>query len=346
MEFKKVVFCALLVFASCIAAGEYSDRTDVDEFVTVMVNDHGFDESEVRSVLDQAVYQQSIIDAITRPAEKKPWIAYREIFVTPTRIDDGVQFAQENWETLKKAEEEFGVPVEVIVAIIGVETNYGRNMGRYRVLDALTTLGFDYPARAKFFRGQLEEFLILSCEERINPFDHDAACQREEAGGTFDSSIAIGDLVGSYAGAMGYGQFIPSSYRNFAIDYDGDGARDIWGNVVDAIGSVAAYFKDHGWEAGEPVIAQVGLNATEQSIDALANSSLIPTKTVGEWKALGVDTQDDRDNEYASIFRFETESAVHYFLGYHNFYVITRYNISRLYAKAVVEIAEAISARL
>ena len=346
MEFKKKLFCSLLVFASCIAAGDYSDRTDVDEFVAVMVNEHGFEGSEVRSVLDQAVYQQSIIDAITRPAEKKPWIAYREIFVTAKRIDDGLEFARENWETLKRAEAEFGVPVEVIVAIIGVETNYGRNMGSYRVLDALATLGFDYPARSEFFRGQLEEFLILSCEERITPFSHDGACTREEQGETLGSSVAIGDLVGSYAGAMGYGQFIPSSYRNFAIDYDGDGARDIWGNVVDAIGSVAAYFKDHGWEAGEPVIARIGVTASEQSIDELANSSLIPTKTVGEWKALGVDTPDDRTSAYASVFRFETEDAAHYYLGYHNFYVITRYNISRLYAKAVVEIAEAISARL
>ena len=346
MNIKTVVYCALVVVSSCIAAGDYSDRTDVDEFVATMVDEHGFDESEVRSVLDQAVYQQSIIDAITRPAEKKPWIAYREIFVTPTRIKDGVQFAQEHWETLKSAEAEFGVPVEVIVAIIGVETNYGRNMGSYRVLDALATLGFDYPARAKFFRGQLEEFLILSCEERLKPFDHDDACQREERGGTLGSNIAIGDLVGSYAGAMGYGQFIPSSYRNFAIDYDGDGARDIWRNVVDAIGSVAAYFKDHGWESGEPVIAQVGVTETGQSIDELANSSLTPTKTVGEWKSLGIDTQDSRDSAYASVFRYETEDAVDYYLGYHNFYVITRYNISRLYAKAVVEIAEAIAAKI
>ena len=346
MNTKLIVRCVLLFVSTCIAAGDYSDRTDVDEFVATMVTEHGFDETEVRLVLDQAVYQQSIIDAITRPAEKKPWIAYRGIFVTPTRIEDGVQFAQDHWDTLKSAEEDFGVPIEVIVAIIGVETNYGRNMGSYRVLDALATLGFDYPARAKFFRGQLEEFLILSCEERLKPFDRDGACQREVRGGTLGSNVAIGDLVGSYAGAMGYGQFIPSSYRNFAIDYDGDGARDIWRNVTDAIGSVAAYFKDHGWEAGEPVIAQVSIAETGHSIDDLANSSLTPTKTVGEWKSLGIDTQDSRDSAYASVFRYETEDAVDYYLGYHNFYVITRYNISRLYAKAVFEIAEAIAAQI
>ena len=346
MNFKLVVCSMLIGIASWVVAGDYSNRPDVDEFVITMVNEHGFEASAVRAVLDQAVYQQSIIDAITRPAEKKPWISYRAIFVTPKRISDGVQFAHENWETLSRAEEEFGVPIEIIVAIIGVETNYGRNMGGHRVLDALATLGFDYPARAKFFRSQLEEFLILSCEEQVKPFDNDQACHREEAGGTLGTSVSIGDLVGSYAGAMGYGQFIPSSYRNFAIDYDGDGARDIWRNVVDAIGSVAAYFQDHGWERGEPVIAQVGVSTTASSIDELANASLTPTKTVAQWKALGIDTHDDRDNAYASIFRFETETSTNYYFGYHNFYVITRYNISRLYAKAVVEVAEGIAAGL
>ncbi|MCY3859891.1 MAG: lytic murein transglycosylase [Gammaproteobacteria bacterium] len=346
MNYKKVACSTLIGFAFWVTAGDYSNRVDVDEFVATMVNEHGFETSTVRAVLDQAVYQQGIIDAITRPAEKKPWISYRAIFVTPKRIEDGVQFARENWTTLQSAEEEFGVPIEIIVAIIGVETNYGRNMGSYRVLDALTTLGFDYPPRAKFFRGQLEEFFILSCEERVEPFNADNACHREVAGGTLGTSVSIGDLVGSYAGAMGYGQFIPSSYRNFAIDYDGDGARDIWRNVVDAIGSVSAYFKDHGWDRGEPVIAQVGVRTDGDSIDELANSSLTPTKTVAEWKTLGIETQDNRGNAYASVFRFETEDATNYYLGYHNFYVITRYNISRLYAKAVVEVADGIAARL
>lgn len=346
MNIKTVAYCALLLFSSGIAAGDYSGRADVDDFVETMVSEHGFEATVVRSVLDQAVYQQSIIDAISRPAEKKPWIAYRGIFVTPKRIEDGVQFARDNWETLQRAEEEFGVPIEIIAAIIGVETNYGGNMGSHRVLDALATLGFDYPPRAKFFSGQLAEFLILACEERVRPFDREDACKRGDAGGTLGNSVAIGDLVGSYAGAMGYGQFIPSSYRNFAIDYDGDGARDIWRNVVDAIGSVAAYFKDHGWEPGEPVIAKVNVSAEADSIDELANASLTPTKTVAEWKALGIETKDDRDGEFASIFRFETDDATHYYLGYHNFYVITRYNISRLYAKVVVEIADGIAARL
>ena len=346
MNIKTAMCGAFLCIASLVCSASYLERDDVAEFIGIMVSEHGFEEATVRAVLDQATYQQSIIDAITRPAERKPWISYRNIFVTPTRIEDGVKFVQENAATLARANEEFGVPVEIIVAIIGVETNYGRNMGSYRVLDALATLGFDYPPRAKFFRGQLEEFLILTCEERVAPFDGETACRRDQAGGTLGGRVAIGDLVGSYAGAMGYGQFIPSSYRNFAIDYDNDGARDIWTNVVDAIGSVAAYFKDHDWERGDPVIARVDVGAANQTVDELANQSLTPTKTLGEWKALGVQSSDTRDDAYAAIFRFETEDSVDYYLGYHNFYVITRYNISRLYAKAVVEVADGIATHL
>lgn len=346
LRVKQLVIGIAICATSHVFAADYSDRADVDEFVNRMVGQHGFLEADVRATLDQAVYQQDIIDLITRPAEAKPWVAYREIFVTTRRLDDGAAFVREHHATLTRASEDFGVPVEIIAAIIGVETNYGRNKGSHRVLDALTTLGFDYPKRAKFFIGQLEEFLVLACEERVHPFNRDDSCKRETAGNTLGSEIAVGDLVGSYAGAMGYGQFIPSSYRNFAIDYDGDGARDIWNNVVDAIGSVAFYFKQHGWERDEPVIELVGVGPDSVELDKLANESYEPTHTVAEWKAMGVTTADERDDAYASIYRFEYPELTRYYLGYHNFYVITRYNISRLYAKAIVEVAEGIAARL
>ncbi len=345
MNLKSLVCAALIVSSWTVAAGDYTGRADVDEFVSNLVVTYDFDETAVRAVLDQAVYQQKIIDLITRPAESKSWDAYRQIFVTSKRIADGVQFAQDNWETLQRAQQDFGVPVEIVVAIIGIETNYGRNMGGYRVLDALATLGFDYPRRLDFFRGQLEEFLLLSCEERVKPFDADDACRRESSGKTLGSKVTIGDLVGSYAGAMGYGQFIPSSYRNFAIDYNDDGTRDIWNNTVDAIGSVAAYFKAHGWEAGEPIIESVDVSTEQSLIDELANESLAPTKTVAAWREVGVAGVGESDDAYAAMFSFETDK-VNYYLGYHNFYVITRYNISRLYAKAVVEVAEGVAARL
>ena len=346
MLIRSIVLGFLLVLVSNVGANNYSNRADVDEFIARVVAEHGFSEQTLRTVLGQAVYKQDIIDLMTRPAERKPWVSYRKIFVTPTRINDGVQFARENWETLKRAEEEFGVPVEIVVAIIGVETNYGRNKGSHRVLDALATLGFDYPPRAKFFVGQLEEFLVLACEERVQPFDAEDACIRDVPGNALGQTVEIGELVGSYAGAMGYGQFIPSSYRNFAIDYDGDGARDIWNNVVDAIGSVAAYFKDHGWERGSPVIVEVAIEGDRAHLDTLANETYTPSETIATWKAMGVVTDDPNDSTYASIFRYEGEDAVRYYLGYHNFYVITRYNISRLYAKAVYEVASGIAENL
>ena len=346
MLIRSIVLGLLLALVQSVSADDYSNRADVDEFIARVVNEHGFNEQTVRSVMGQAVYRQSIIDLMTRPAERKPWVAYRKIFVTPARINDGVQFARDNWETLKRAEEEFGVPVEIVVAIIGVETNYGRNKGSYRVLDALATLGFDYPPRAEFFVGQLEEFLVLACEERVHPFDADDACIRDVPGNALGQTVEIGELVGSYAGAMGFGQFIPSSYRNFAIDYDGDGARDIWNNVVDAIGSVAAYFKDHGWERGSPVIVEVAVEGDRTQIDTLANETYTPSETIATWKSMGVVTDDPNDATYASIFRYEGEDAIRYYLGYHNFYVITRYNISRLYAKAVFEVASRIAENL
>lgn len=346
MQSKLVAFIVVLIWASTVFTADYSEREDVVEFAKELATEHGFDETLVLATLSQASYKQSIIDAISRPAEKMTWDAYRKILVTSLRITDGIDFARANETVLMRAENDFGVPVPIIVAIIGIETNYGNTMGSYRVLDALATLGFDYEPRADFFRGQLGEFLLLACEERVKPFDADDACQRPNAGNTLGSSVEIGDLVGSYAGAMGYGQFIPSSYRHFAIDYDDDGARDIWRNVVDAIGSVGAYFADHGWESGDPVIVEVDTSGATEDIRALANESLTPTKTVSEWRLAGVPTDAHTDEQMAALFKFETGETMTYYLGFNNFYVITRYNISRLYAKAIVEVAEGVAAGL
>ena len=336
----------LVLSATTLVAADYDDRDDVNDFIAKLVNQHGFSEPVVREVMGQAVYQQTIIDLMTRPAEKKPWVAYRKIFVTSSRIEDGVQFAQLNGDTLSRAEAVYGVPKEYITSIIGVETNYGRNKGSHRVLDALATLGFDYPKRAPFFLSQLEDFFVLACEERVRPFDGVDACNRNVVGTALGESVEIGDLVGSYAGAMGFGQFIPTSYRRFAIDFDGDGARDIWHNVVDAIGSVAAYFQHHGWAPGQPVIIEVGVSGDLSTIDELANQRYEPTKSVAEWKALGVVTAFPHEDMLASVFRYEGSDRVRYYLGFNNFYVITRYNISHLYAKVVAEIASSVGEQL
>jgi membrane-bound lytic murein transglycosylase B len=230
-----------------------------------------------------------------------------------------VSFWQEHADTLKRAEETYGVPAEIIVAIIGVETRYGRIMGRYRVLDALATLGFDYPRRADFFRGQLIEFMQMTREESLEPES----------------------LVGSYAGAMGYGQFIPSSFRHYAVDFDGDGKRNIWSNKVDAIGSVANYFKEHGWQAGEPVRSNVVMN--NPADPAWLNAGLKPEVTLAEWEERGISTRRDlAPEQVATLMELTMEDGQHYWFGLHNFYVITRYNHSHLYAMAVYELSQAI----
>lgn len=301
------------------AADGYDTHPLADE-VVAKLTEQGFDAEEVRKVLAEARRQESILEAISRPAERRlTWGEYRKIFVEPNRIIQGVSFWNEHEDTLKRAEETYGVPAEIIVAIIGVETRYGRIMGRYRVLDALATLGFDYPKRADFFRGQLIEFMQMVREENLDPTA----------------------LVGSYAGAMGYGQFIPSSFRNYAVDFDADGKRNIWSNKVDAIGSVANYFSEHGWKAGEPVRSNVVMN--DPADPQWINAGLKPEVSLAEWEARGISTRRDLDPEQkATLMELTMDDGEHYWFGLHNFYVITRYNHSHLYAMAVYELSQAI----
>ena len=230
MRIKSSTFILRSVLLSIVTLSifaDYENRDSVKGFVNEVAKKDGFDPQQLLNIFEQVEKKQRIIDLISRPAEKaKPWHEYREIFVTAPRIAAGVEFWEENEAALNRAGSKFGIPIEIIVAVIGVETNYGRNKGSFRVMDALSTLAFDYPPRARFFRSELRELLLLAREENKDPLE----------------------LIGSYAGAMGYGQFIPSSFRAYAIDFDGDGARDIWSNRTDAIGSVANYFFRHGWD--------------------------------------------------------------------------------------------------
>lgn len=322
---KRLYTVALAAIAgaavSVSAHGEgYSAHPQADAFVKRMVDEHEFDRDYVQRVLGQAQKQQKILDAIARPAEKtKPWYEYREIFLGEQRITQGVAFWDENEEVLAKVAEQYGVDPAVIVAIIGVETRYGNYMGSYRVLDALTTLGFDYPPRATFFAGQLEQFFLLSREQKQDPLS----------------------LMGSYAGAMGYGQFIPSSYRHYARDFDGDGVVDIWNNKKDAIASVANYFKAHGWQNGAPVVAQVTLAKPVSAKDL--NTTERPTVAVADWRKRGVVTGAKSDDAAAAVLlEYDQPENKEYWLGFNNFYVITRYNRSHMYALAVWQLSEAI----
>ena len=299
-------------------AADYDGSPQVAEFVEEMTRDYGFASEQLVSLFAEVERKQAILDAISRPAEKvKPWKDYRPIFITDKRIAQGVEFWKNNQAALEKAEAEYGVPPQFIVAIIGVETFYGGNTGSWRVMDALSTLAFDYPPRAPFFRKELREFLLLTREEQVDPIT----------------------LKGSYAGAMGLPQFMPSSFRAYAVDFDGDGHIDIWNNPTDAIGSAASYFKQHGWAAGEPVVARAKVSG--ERFEEGLTVGLESQKNAGEMRALG--WQFDKsvaDQTAVTAFRLEGAEGDEYWLGLPNFYVITRYNRSVMYAMAVHQLSQ------
>jgi membrane-bound lytic murein transglycosylase B len=298
-----------------------SQRADVQAFIQEMQQRHGFDAQALTGVFQQVRMRQTIIDAITRPAEAKPWHEYRPIFVTNSRIQEGVTFWNQHEQALQRAEETYGVPPEIIVAIIGVETRYGRHTGGYRVMDALSTLAFNYPQRAKFFRGELEQYLLLAREEGLDPLS----------------------VKGSYAGAMGKAQFISSSYRHYAVDFNQDGKRDLWNDTADAIGSVANYFKRHHWQPGQPVIFPMQTPKNRLTYTLLAEKGYKPHTPLQELAQNGVQPPAGIDaTTKAALIELETQQGPKYWLGLDNFYVITRYNHSPLYAMAVYQLGQAI----
>lgn len=303
-------------------AEDLTQREDVSAFIERVSAANKLQPEKLREVLAGAKVQQSILEAIARPAEKTmTWGRYRKIFIQPQRIQGGVEFSQKYAEHLQRAEQRFGVPASMIVAIIGVETLYGKRMGNYRVVDALATLAFDYPPRSKFFTKELEHFLVLSLGNELDPMQ----------------------AKGSYAGAMGYGQFMPSSYRAYAVDFDGDDLADIWNNPVDAIGSVANYFARHGWKKNAGVVLPAQLNGESVKVEAL-NASLKPSVKVKNLAAMGLVSEQKLDrNTQVAPFKYVGDDSDEYWLGLHNFYVITRYNRSRLYAMAVYQLSQAIA---
>jgi len=323
-----LIGCSALVAATLFATpslADYSKHPEAEAFVDSMVTKHNFDRQQVLTWLAYAKHQKSIVKAMSRPAEKaKPWHEYRKIFVTDTRANRGLEFWKQNKATLDKAEREFGVDPAIIVSIIGVETNYGRNTGSYKVIDALTTLAFDYytyteqrESRKRFFTIQLENLLLLAREQNQDPLE----------------------LKGSYAGAMGWGQFMPNSYRDYAVDYDGDGFADIWTNPTDAIGSVANYFTKHGWQKGQPVATRAYIEKAP-SKEGL-NKMKRPTTTIAELTAQGYDPAEKfAPDSKAFPMSFRAKYGTEYWIGLHNFYVIGRYNPRTKYAMAVYQLSE------
>ena len=293
-------------------------RPEVKEFVEITARDFSLDARELEKLLAQAETRQSILDAISKPAERvTPWHEYRERFMTDKRITQGTEFWSANARQLTAIEDE-GIAAAV-AGIIGVETSYGRITGRYRVIDALYTLAFDFPARAAFFRSELQQFVLLTKEEAIDP---KAA-------------------LGSYAGAMGIPQFIASSYRNFAVDGDGDGRRNLWSNWADVVSSVANYLRIHGWRSGEPVVTDATLEGSDMS--RFDTSTIALNETVGSLREKGVTFASTLPPQApAMLIVLQGKDGPVYRVGFNNFFVITRYNRSVMYANAVNDLGQAV----
>ena len=319
------ILLSLCVFSAPHAyAKNYYDRDEVKSFIKRMVKQHDFEHSYLKSLFKKARAQTSVLKAIKAPAErKKKWFEYRPIFVNEARIQGGIEYWQQHQNILRAVEQQYGVPAEIIVAVIGVETYYGRLTGKHPVFDSLVTLGFDYPPRSKFFLSELEHYLLLCREEGFEPTA----------------------LLGSYAGAMGRGQFISSSYRRYAVDFNQDGKRDLWHSDEDAIGSVANYFHAHGWKSNHVVTSSAQFNGDAGSIDH--SNSLKPGFTYGELNAQGfVSDMPVGMQEKLSLFVLDGNHGKEYWLGLHNFYVITRYNHSEMYALAVFQLSQEIKQHL
>ncbi len=305
--------------------GDFANNPNAQQFIDKMVNRHGFDRQQLQEILSQAKRLDSVLRLMDNQAPttsvKPPsgpngaWLRYRKKFITPDNVQNGVVFWNQYEDALNRAWQVYGVPPEIIVGIIGVETRWGRVMGKTRILDALATLSFNYPRRTEYFSGELETFLLMARDEQDDPLN----------------------LKGSFAGAMGYGQFMPSSYKQYAVDFSGDGHINLW-DPVDAIGSVANYFKAHGWVKGDQVAVMANGQApglpngfkTKYSISQLAAAGLTPQQPLG-------------NHQQASLLRLDVGTGYQYWYGLPNFYTITRYNHSTHYAMAVWQLGQAVA---
>ena len=326
---KIALFACVLALATGAAAAKdppqpFAGRPEVRAFVQEMVQKHGFVERELDYIFARARRLDVALKAVATPASARAWAEYRANFVNERQIGAGVEFWRANQGVLARAAKEYGVPEEIIVAIIGIETFYGRHTGKWRVIDALTTLAFDYPPRAPFFRGELENYLIMSRDRGNDVFD----------------------LRGSWAGAIGIPQFMPGSYMKFAVDFDGDGRIDLSGNTADAIGSVANFLKQHGWKPGETIFLEADVKG--EAFRPYADGQVLPRHTLEELARAGATarTGGAAADAKAALIELETPGrASEYRLGFDNFYVITRYNRSSFYASAVADLAAALRAR-
>ena len=311
------LLCCVFLSLACLAAKPAFSVTlpGIPEFIDEMVDKHHFKRDELTALFEKADYKPQIIEAISRPSTIKPWLEYRAAFVNDYRIKQGLSFWKKYRKTLARAEKKYGVPREIIVALIGVETLYGQNMGNYRTIDALTTLAFDYPRRADFFRDELENYLLLAREQQFN----------------------LLEVRGSYAGAMGIPQFMPSSYRKYAVDFNGNHKTDLTNEAVDAIGSVGNYLKNYGWIKGGLIAVRAKVGEENCAVEIATPRSLTEWAGVGVVPAVKINT-----NEPARLLDYTLTEGKEFWLGFNNFDVITRYNNSDYYAMSVFQLAEAL----
>ena len=338
----KYLFILFVFFSNAILAN-YSKHPEAKDVIRILVSEHGFDESYVIKILETAKKQDRILESMSSPAEFTwTWDRYKKLFLEEKRIINGKKFIKDNSNLFNRIEDEFGVPREIITSILGVETRYGKIKGNYRVLDSLATLGFDFPRRSKFFKSELVQFFILTRENNLD----------------------INSVQGSYAGAMGYGQFISSSYRAYAIDYDGDGYADLFNSVPDAVASIANYLKKHGWKRDGVIVQKVILNKVNKTYNHPSNSS----KYIPLQYTEGLETEyiiqegdsllsiainnDIKLQQLMSLNNIKDENIIKtgqtiklhkpkdlYFIGDDNFIAITKYNRSHFYAKAVYDLS-------
>ena len=319
-KFLLLWLAALLPWSAAAKSPSYAERPEVQQFIRELAARHGFAEEELLHLFSRVHRTEPILDAIQPPPPKaRSWEEYRANFVNPQRIAAGQAFWKAHRRALERAEQQYGVPAAYIVAIIGIETYYGRYAGRWRVVDALTTLAFDYPARSPYFRSELEHYLLLSR----------------------DTGADVFSVRGSYAGAIGIPQFMPSSTRRFAVDFDGNGAVDLRGSPADAIGSVGNFLKEHGWQAGGEVAFEAKLSG--EAWRAMADGSVDPKHSLEELRKAGVELPEPAGDAQAALVELETpERPSEYRVGLQNFYVLTRYNRSAFYASAVHDLAQAL----
>ncbi len=322
LDYKYLLFIVLLMCSSLVQAkaSYFGSNAQIDSFINEMVKEHQFDADELKKLFSKTRRQQTILDAIARPAEGKPWHDYRPIFLTRDRLKGGLKFWQENKPLLHRAQQTYGVPEEIIVAIIGVETRYGKHAGRYLVMDALSTLAFAYPPRSSFFRNELKEYLLMTREEGIDPLQQ----------------------KGSYAGAMGMPQFMPSSFRQYAVDFSGDGQRNLWSDPEDVIGSVANYFKRHHWKKDEPIAFKVNIKGDRyKKLLGSKRHQLKPHLTQKEMRAHGIPLPKGLPTEMkGSLIELNGVNGPEHWVVWHNFYVISRYNHSALYSMSVFQLSQ------